>query len=234
MNLGRKEAEAGIERVAARLQRLADTPRFVFIGGGSVPLHVTVERPEREYRRTKDIDVVICAATYADYNEVSVQLRTLGFRDDMQLPIRWHLEDLIVDVLPTADIGHGMGNRWFHLVMEHAVKRHLAGGTIVELAAAPVLLATKLEAFRDRGMKDALASHDLEDIITLLDGRPELVDETAKVPEELKKYLAEQAVMLLALPDISYVLEGNLETKDGDEGRVAAVVERLRSLAGNS
>jgi predicted nucleotidyltransferase len=234
MNLGRKEAEAGIEKVAARLQSVAGTPRFVFIGGGSVPLHVTVERPEREYRRTKDIDVVICAATYADYNEVSVQLRELGFRDDMQLPIRWHLEDLMVGVLPTADIGHGMSNRWFHLVMEHAVKRQLTGGTIVELAAAPVLLATKLEAFRDRGMKDVLGSHDLEDIITLLDGRPELVGEAATMPEELRKYLAEQAAMLLALPDIAYVLEGNLATRGGDEGRVAAVRESLQRLAGFS
>jgi predicted nucleotidyltransferase len=149
----------------------------------------------------------------------------------MQLPIRWHLDDLMVDVLPTTDIGHGLGNRWFHLVMEHAVKRKLAGGTVVELAAAPVLLATKLEAFSDRGMKDVLASHDLEDIITLLDGRPEIVEETRSMPEDLRKYLAEQAAALLALADIAYALEGSLETTGEDEGRVAAVKSRLNRLA---
>lgn len=192
-------------------------------------MHVTVQRREEEYRRTKDVDVVISVATYADYNGVAEQLRKLGFKDDMQLPIRWHLDDLMVDVLPMTDIGHGMGNRWFHLVMELAVKRTLAGGTTVELAAAPVLLATKLEAFRDRGAKDALASHDLEDIITLLDGRPEIVEEAAAMPDELKSYLAEQAGMLLAMPEIGYVLEGNLAMTEGEE-RIAAVNARLKKL----
>jgi predicted nucleotidyltransferase len=231
MNLTPKEAELGIEKVAALLRQLKGSPRFVFIGGGSVPLHVTVRRKEAEYRATKDIDVVIPAATYADYNAVGEQLRKLGFADDLQLPIRWHLDDLMVDILPAKDIGHGMGNRWFHLVLEHAVKRELAGGTIVELAVAPVLLATKLEAFRDRGKADPLASHDLEDIITLLDGRPELVEETKKMPDDLQRYLAERSTMLLGLQELGYVLEGNLTTATGDEERVAQVLARLRELS---
>jgi predicted nucleotidyltransferase len=231
MNLTRKEAEAGIGKVASKLECLSGAPRFVFIGGGSVPLHVTVQRREEEYRRTKDVDVVIHVATYADYNQIAEQLRKLGFKDDMQLPIRWHLDGLMVEVLPMADIGHGMSNRWFHLVIKHTVQRTLVGGTTVELAAAPVLLATKLEAFSDRGAKDALASHDLEDIITLLDGRPEIVEEAETMPRELKSYLAEQAAMLLTLPEIGYVLEGNLAFTEDSEERVAAVTARLRKLA---
>lgn len=91
MTLGRAEAEEGLAKVAGKLRQLDGLPRFVFIGGASVPLLATVQRPELEYRRTKDVDVVISVATYADYNHVSVQLRKLGFTDDMQLPIRWHL-----------------------------------------------------------------------------------------------------------------------------------------------
>jgi predicted nucleotidyltransferase len=231
MGLTASQAEVATELVAVKLQKLKGSPRFVFIGGGTVPLHLTELRSPDELRPTKDIDVVIAVATYADYNEISGQLRKLGFKDDMQLPIRWHLDDLIVDVLPTADIGHGLGNRWFHLVMEHAVKRKVASGTTVELATPPVLLATKLEAFNDRGAKDVLASHDLEDIMTLLDGRPEIVDETLKMPNELRKYLAEQAARLLALPDIGYALQGNLEMTSEDEGRAAAVTARLNRLA---
>jgi predicted nucleotidyltransferase len=230
MSLDPSQAERATQLVAERLQKLSGSPRFVFIGGGTVPLHLTLLRSPEEMRPTKDIDVVISVATYADYNQVAEQLRTLGFKDDMQLPIRWHLDDLMVDVLPMTDIGHGMGNRWFHLVMEHAVKRTLAGGTTVELAAAPVLLATKLEAFCDRGAKDALASHDLEDILTLLDGRPEIVAEAETMPVELKSYLADQAAMLLALPEIGYVLEGNLAVTEEGEERIAAVTARLKKL----
>ncbi|MEZ0274847.1 MAG: hypothetical protein ACAH88_08070 [Roseimicrobium sp.] len=231
MNLTRKEAELGMERVAASLRQLEGSPRFVFIGGSSVPLHVTAQRREAEYRATKDIDVVIHTATYADYNDIGEQLRKLGFADDMELPIRWHLDDLMVDVLPVGDIGHGMGNRWFQLAMERTMKRKLTGGTTVELAVAPVLLATKLEAFCDRGKSDPLASHDLEDIITLLDGRPEIVEEVRQMPEDLQRYLAEQATLLLALPELGYLLEGNLTATGEGEERVAQVMSRLRELA---
>jgi len=36
-----------------------------------------------------------------------------------------------------------------------------------------------MEAFADRGHGDFLASHDLEDITTIVDGRSELADEAA-------------------------------------------------------
>jgi hypothetical protein len=42
----------------------------------------------------------------------------------------------------------------------------------VTLITAPAFLATKFEAYSDRGGDDMLASHDLEDIINILDGRP--------------------------------------------------------------
>ncbi len=45
----------------------------------------------------------------------------------------------------------------------------------VRVVAAPYFCATKLETFRDRGKGDYLASHDLEDPITVVEGRPELL-----------------------------------------------------------
>lgn len=52
-----------------------------------------------------------------------------------------------------------------------AVTRVLPSGTSIRLISAPVLIATKLEAFADRGHGDFLAGHDLEDITTIADGR---------------------------------------------------------------
>jgi len=40
----------------------------------------------------------------------------------------------------------------------------------------PLFIATKLEAFRGRGGGDVVTSHDLEDIVMVIDGRPELVE----------------------------------------------------------
>jgi hypothetical protein len=43
------------------------------------------------------------------------------------------------------------------------------------MITAPYFLACKLAAFRSRGEGDYLMSHDMEDIVAVLDGRPEVV-----------------------------------------------------------
>ena len=50
-----------------------------------------------------------------------------------------------------------------------------------------MLLCTKLVAFADRGHNDYYGSHDLEDIITLVDGRDSILAECQSLPAELKK-----------------------------------------------
>jgi hypothetical protein len=42
--------------------------------------------------------------------------------------------------------------------------------------------ASKLEAFRDRGKEDCQSSRDLEDVISAIDGREELVDHAVEGP----------------------------------------------------
>ena len=62
-------------------------------------------------------------------------------------------------------------NRWYPLVVDTALSVQLPSGRAISLIAAPAFIATKLEAFRDRGGGDFLMSHDLEDIVTVVDGR---------------------------------------------------------------
>ena len=52
------------------------------------------------------------------------------------------------------------------------------------MVTAPVFLATKLEAFRGRGQGDFLFSHDLEDLMAVVDGRAALVEECRLSPPE--------------------------------------------------
>jgi hypothetical protein len=66
-----------------------------------------------------------------------------------------------------------------------------------------------LDAFRGRGQNDFRASRDLEDIVTIVDGRPELVDEVHSTSAELQTYLRDEFRRLLSnrdflesLPDI--------------------------------
>lgn len=78
----------------------------------------------------------------------------------------------------------------------------------IRLIAAPLFVATKFEAFADRGAEDLLGSHDLEDIINVLDGRPELPDEIARADDELRAYLSGKCASLLAMSNFMNYLPG--------------------------
>jgi hypothetical protein len=72
------------------------------------------------------------------------------------------------------------------------------------------LLATKLEAFADRGHDDCLASRDFEDIVLLIDGREELSTEIASSPVGPADYIASELARIESLPTFEYGVEGAL------------------------
>jgi len=80
----------------------------------------------------------------------------------------------------------------------------------VRLITAPYFLATKFEAFHGRGKSDHRTSHDLEDIITVVDGRPELAGEVRLAPLDLQKYLSDEFEALLSNPHFIDALPGFL------------------------
>lgn len=92
------------------------------------------------------------------------------------------------------------------------------------------MLATKIEAFLGRGGGDYLMSHDVGDVIPLVDGREELVLEVAAEPRALRSYLSEQLLTWLADERFSLLaVPGHLPFEGG---RVDIVLERLRAIAG--
>lgn len=101
----------------------------------------------------------------------------------------------------------------------------------IRLIAAPVFMATKFEAFADRGRGDLLGSHDLEDIINVLDGRPELPDEITIGSVELQRYLSDQCATLLAMPGILDALQGMVFPDESLAERVQILVERFRRIS---
>lgn len=96
---------------------------------------------------------------------------------------------------------------------------------------AAVFLATKLEAFHGRGGGDFLASHDLEDIAVVVDGRPELVNEVAACEIALRTYLADEIGSLLRNAAFIEALSGHLPGDEASQSRLPIIRERLRLLA---
>lgn len=143
------------------------------------------------------------------------QLRERGFQESMEdnLTCRMRLGELKVDFMPDDAAILGFTNRWYHKALASAQPYVLTDSVTINLLAPAYFIATKLEAYHGRGNNDPLSSHDLEDIINLVDGRDELVDEVARAEEDVRQYIAEQFTALLDHPDFDYAVQGNLQDR---------------------
>src|SRR5271170_4333635 len=159
----------------------------VFVGGAIAGLLMTAPKLV-DVRPTDDVDVVIETATYAKYNKVLEDLRKLGFAHDMNGPLcRFIIHGVKLDIMPTEQAVLGFKNRWYPVVVQTAKPYVIPNGTEIRLVTAPAFICTKLEAFRDRGNGDFLASSDIEDIIAVVNGRQELIGESWGMPLEMRE-----------------------------------------------
>ncbi len=74
--------------------------------------------------------------------------------------------------MPTNPKLLGFGSEWYQDAFEAATFQTLPSGKRIHMITRPYFLACKPAAFRSRGEGDYLMSHDMEDIVALLDGRP--------------------------------------------------------------
>lgn len=218
-------------RVARALGDLRES--LVFVGGCASGLLVTAIRAQA-IRPTDDVDMVAQAATAREYYEIEALLEARGFVHDISAdaPIcRWRYQGIAVDLMPSEECVLGFANRWYPLAMESAQWVTLEDDLAIRLIAAPVFVATKFEAFQGRGNNDFLMSHDLEDIITVVDGRISLQEEARQVPAELREYLASNFRDLLASSAFLDALAGHLPGDSASQARLPGLEAKLRSLA---
>lgn len=223
---------AMMELVAERLGE-ALREDLVFVGGAVVGLLIT-DPAHPTIRPTEDVDLIFHAAARAEYQRVEEVLRGRGFVNDIRVdaPIcRWRVGAVTVDVMPTLEDILGFSNRWYPLALETADKVSLPSGLDIRLVTAPIFLATKFEAFTHRGSNDYLFSHDLGDLISVIDGRDELVGECRNQDAALKDYLGERVRALLATPAFREALPGHLPGDAASQARLPDLEDKLRLLA---
>ena len=112
-------------------------------------------------RATRDVDVIVQVVSLGQYHALERQLEQTGLRHDRspEAPVcRWLAGGALLDVMPTDKAVLGFGNRWYEEAVRTAFQYILPSGTPILLISAPVFIATKLEAFADRGEGDFLAS----------------------------------------------------------------------------
>ena len=202
----------------------------VFVGGCTAGLLLTDSAAEG-IRVTKDVDAIVEAASLRQYYELESRLPALGFSRDADSDVicRWRhvATGVLFDLMPIDPAILGFSNRWYPEAARTATRERLSDRVEIRRIAAPAFIATKLEAFVSRGRGDFLSSHDLEDILTVVDGRPSIVDELQTASHELRQFVRETIGALLSEPRFEDYLPGLL----ADSSRTDIVLERLRSLA---
>jgi hypothetical protein len=227
---------------AASVQVIADVAdllgdlrgHVVFVGGATIPVLVTdpaagVDRP------TNDVDVVVEATSPMEYYALADKLRERGFkedlRDDPPVICRWYQGPYRVDVMPVEGRFMGFRGAWFRAVRDRPWSAELRPGIHVQVARAPELLATKAEAFDDRGHLDFVASKDIEDFLSIVNGRAELLDEVRDAPPEVRAFVCDKIAGWLGDEDFTDALPGQLAGDEASQARITLLLDRLRSLA---
>ena len=222
---------AMIMRVVERLAPLKD--RLVFLGGAVTELFITSPAASPP-RQTKDVDVVVNALNLGEYSDtLREQFITCGLVEDTRpgAPVcRWCLDDLIVDIMPTRGEILGFSAEWYPLAYETATPLALPDGKVIRLVTPACFLATKLAAFGDPGRRDPMASHDLEDLVYVIDGRREIIADLAAAPPDLKAYVADRLSQFLARDDADVLVAAHLMPDSKSQDRLPLVLDRIRGL----
>lgn len=220
-----------LERVANRLGALRW--EVVFVGGAVSELLIS-DPGAPPPRMTGDIEAVVGVTSLSDYYEFSRKVKVAGFVNDGSpgAPVcRWIVEGTKVDLMPSDASVLGFSNRWYADTLLHARTTRLPGGTEVRVVTGPYFIATKLEAFEGRGRNDHVASHDIEDVIAVIDGRPELVEEVRASPSNLRAYLSRKFGSLLGDQRFLDGVPGHLPPDDASQERLGIVLDRMQALA---
>jgi hypothetical protein len=137
----------------------------------------------------------------------------------------------VLDLMPSERKILGFANRWYPLAVTTARRTALPSRAEIRLIHAPVFVASKLDAFHDRGAGDYLMSHDLGDVLAVVDGRDELLAEFEGLDRELTRFVGESFAQLLAAPRFRNYLPGHLPGDDASQARIPLVEAKLLQLA---
>lgn len=222
-----------LEFVATKLGDIRNN-EVVFLGGCTTGLFITdPESPDVRY--TLDVDCIADVISLNQYHQLEKKLTNQGFKKSLSEHVicRWFYDNVILDVMPTDENILGFGNRWYKKAIASALTHRLTNKLDIKIVTAPYFLATKLEAFKTRGKSDYYASHDFEDIMSIIDGRYEIVEEIHNADSELRDHLINSFAEIDNSPAFKGAIPGHfVQYGNYADDRIAMVEKRIRGIVG--
>nr|WP_315203787.1 nucleotidyl transferase AbiEii/AbiGii toxin family protein [uncultured Flavobacterium sp.] len=181
--------------VALGLKELRE--KVVFVGGAVINLY-NDDIASEEIRPTEDIDITLKSKSYFEWTAIQERLSELEFFPDPfgHAICSYRFKGIPIDIMPAENSAIGDSNSWYEPGFKDLKTVVIGNNTNIQILSTPYFLATKFEAFKNRGYNDYRSSHDFEDIIYVLDNRTTIVDEILHADEEVKSYLQNEILFL--------------------------------------
>ncbi|WP_245579234.1 nucleotidyl transferase AbiEii/AbiGii toxin family protein [Algoriphagus mannitolivorans] len=216
------------KKIALALGELNE--QVVYVGGAVVSLYVDDPAAD-DVRPTKDLDLTMKIASLSELENIRQLLEEKGFVQSAMDSVvcRFRYEDILVDVMATVPIGWAPGNRWFEQGLDQAISKELEE-IAIRILPLPYFLATKFDAFFDRGVKDVFASHDFEDIVYLFNHVTDISEQILYSDKVVRQYLGECAAQILENRTFQEAIIGNLFYEHQEE-RFKLIIDKLSTVA---
>lgn len=201
----------------------------VFVGGAMVSLYIDDPAAE-DIRPTKDIDLTFQITTASQLEALRQALNEKGFHEypGSNVICRFTFEELLVDVMSTQTIDLAPSNRWFAAGFDKSITVRLED-VEVQILPLPYFMASKMDAFFDRGMNDLYASHDLEDIVYLFNYVSNLAIQILNAEDTVKNYLVTSIKKIIENKQIMNALPGHLYF-DGVDERMGIIIDKMNTI----
>lgn len=215
-----------IAKVAKALKELNN--EIVFVGGAVISLY-TDDPAADEIRPTGDIDLMVKLSSFSEWNQLNAKLLELGFtpNPDSKIICNYLYEDVEIDIMPSQDSQIGISNSWYAPGLSSIIEKKL-DDVVVRLLSAPYFIATKFEAFHNRG-KDYRTSHDFEDIIYVIDHCEDIVELMKNAEDPLKTFLTNEIKTILNNPFSIEIISAHIHPLMLEE-RLEIVLDKLNNI----
>ncbi len=122
----------------------------------------------------------------------------------------------------------GFSNIWYPEGFKSVVKYNLGDGYDIKIFRPEYLVASKLEAFKNRGGNDGRTSTDFEDLVYILNHRTSLWEEMRLANEDVKLYSQNEFKGVIENPYSEEWISAHLE--HAEQRRVNYIIGNMREF----
>lgn len=220
-----------IKKIALALGELNSS--VVYVGGATVGLYINDPAAD-DVRPTMDIDISLSLVSLTELENIRNNLINKGFKQSHEDNVicRFRYEDVIVDFMNTTPLGWAPGNRWFGSGFLNKELIKIEDQNIFVLPL-PYFIASKIDAYYDRGANEPRMSSDFEDIIYIIDNNTNFVNEIMSAEKDVQYFIQNELKTFLEDKSKQEAVLGNLFYQTREE-RYKLFIDKIKAITASN